>query len=267
MTSAGGRRRVRAWDEARIREELGRFLEGRDEWPAYRVFQRAGLKSLRDSITRNGGAQRWAAELGVRHVYHAPGYLPRWTEDRIRSELREFVDGAEHWPSRGEFEANGRRALYDAIRRNGGAERWSAEVGLARRTRRQGNRRGWTVEVIEAELSRLIAGDGRWPPRARFAQAGLESMLTAIYVHEGVAYWADRMGVDYRPRPSQARRRVWSVERIRGDLELFCEGRLSWPTEREFFAAGLGRLYRAASRRGGIAFWAAELGLRRGRRA
>ena len=82
-------RRAGTWPEDRIRRELRRFMSGRTEWPPYREFQRAGRKALRDNITHNGGARRWAEEIGVRYVEHRPGHAPIWTEERIREDLRE----------------------------------------------------------------------------------------------------------------------------------------------------------------------------------
>jgi hypothetical protein len=64
-------------------------------------------------------------------------------------------------------------------------------------------------------------------------------------------------------RPPHAARRTWTSERIRSELASFCAGRRSWPSADEFKRAGRGALYVAASRYGGIAFWAAELGLQR----
>jgi Fic family protein len=55
--------------------------------------------------------------------------------------------------------------------------------------------------------------------------------------------------------------RRWTDERIRSGLESFLADRDVWPTPSEFEAAGEMPLYRAASRRGGIARWARELGL------
>jgi hypothetical protein len=46
----------------------------------------------------------------------------------------------------------------------------------------------------------------------------------------------------------------------------FCAGRPAWPSAREFKSAGHTDLYVAASRYGGVAFWAAELGLPRASR-
>lgn len=254
-----------AWTDERIRTELGAFLAGRDEWPTYREFQRAGLKALRDNITRRGGAEHWARELGVPYARHPPGYAPIWTEARIRDGLSRYLAGRRVWPSRDEFERDGHTALRNAINRTGGPDRWAAEFGLERGTRLSGIRRGWTPEVIEAELARLIGGGTTWPTRPEFERAGLLSLLSAVYRHEGLAYWAERMNVEYHAGPVSSPWRLWSEERIRRDLEEFCEGRARWPTEREFVAAGRRALYRAASRMGGIPYWADQLGLPRGR--
>ena len=61
-------------------------------------------------------------------------------------------------------------------------------------------------------------------------------------------------------------RRHWTSERIRAELVRFCAGRPAWPSAREFKAEGHTDLYVAASRYGGVAFWAAELGLSRATR-
>jgi hypothetical protein len=60
-----------------------------------------------------------------------------------------------------------------------------------------------------------------------------------------------------------ATKRQWTSDRIRRELETFCANRSTWPTAREFKAAGRGDLYIAASRYGGVAHWASEVGLER----
>lgn len=62
------------------------------------------------------------------------------------------------------------------------------------------------------------------------------------------------------PNPT---RRHWTSARIRAELTAFCDGRTAWPSPREFKAAGHADLYVAASRYGGVGFWARELGLSR----
>jgi hypothetical protein len=58
------------------------------------------------------------------------------------------------------------------------------------------------------------------------------------------------------------RKRKWTDERIRSELEAFCAANGHWPRASEFRQAGRIDLYLAASRYGGIDHWAAELGLR-----
>ena len=72
--------------------------------------------------------------------------------------------------------------------------------------------------------------------------------------------------VQAAPRAGIGRPRRWTDERIRAELEEFCQGRTTWPTEREFLAAGKSALYGAARHHSGIPRWTAELGLVRTRR-
>jgi hypothetical protein len=58
------------------------------------------------------------------------------------------------------------------------------------------------------------------------------------------------------------RKRKWTDDRIRSELEAFCAANGHWPRASEFRQAGRIDLYLAASRYGGIDYWAAELGLR-----
>jgi hypothetical protein len=61
----------------------------------------------------------------------------------------------------------------------------------------------------------------------------------------------------------QPGQRHWTSDRIRAELEAFCAGQPTWPSPTAFKSAGRGDLYVAASRYGGIGYWAAELGLTR----
>src|SRR5205823_6309341 len=71
----------------------------------------------------------------------------------------------------------------------------------------------------------------------------------------------------YRLAPaSDSGRRRWTDERIRAELAAFFAERTTWPSGAEFRAAGHSDLYVAASRYGGIGFWAAELGFPRSER-
>jgi hypothetical protein len=137
---------------------------------------------------------------------------------------------------------------------------------VRRPNRLSGVRRGWTPDAIEQSLRELIADADTWPTKRDFQAAGLASMLTSIYAHEGPGYWARRMGVKLLRWATGPRRTLWTEERIREGLERFCAGRELWPTEQDFVDAGQRNLYAAASRNGGVAQWARLLGLTRGRR-
>ena len=54
---------------------------------------------------------------------------------------------------------------------------------------------------------------------------------------------------------------VWNDTRIEQELRKFLAGRTSWPGQAEFAAAGMGSLYAAASRAGGLGRWRRMFGL------
>ena len=64
-----------------------------------------------------------------------------------------------------------------------------------------------------------------------------------------------------------AGQRHWTNERIHGALVDFCAGRKTWPSASEFKADGRSDLYVAASRYGGIGYWATALGFAQPSRA
>lgn len=196
---------------------------------------------------------------------HPPGRAPIWTEDRIREELRDYLADRGEWPSRQQFEHDGRKPLRDAINRTGGAARWAADLGFRRGNQLSGARRAWTPDVVETRLRELIGDGTRWPSRQEFQDAGIRSMLSSIYAHEGPAYWASHLGVQLPPLKATRSPKRWTEQRIHRELQQFYAGRDVWPTEREFIAAGRRALYAAASRNGGVARWATELGLVRER--
>ena len=61
-------------------------------------------------------------------------------------------------------------------------------------------------------------------------------------------------------RARQAGQRHWTNERIHAALVDFCGGRKTWPSAGEFKTEGRSDLYVAASRYGGIGYWATALG-------
>jgi hypothetical protein len=109
------------------------------------------------------------------------------------------------------------------------------------------------VSLTRSEYQRLT-GVGR--SQAASDLADLVSAGTLIRVGGGRS---TRYVLAHKP----ASQRHWTPDRIRRELDMFCAGRGTWPTAREFKDAGRGDLYVAASRYGGVAHWANELGLER----
>jgi hypothetical protein len=123
-------------------------------------------------------------------------------------------------------------------------------------------------------LAVLNGGDATELTRGQYQQiAGVSRSQAAYDLAELVERGAlERIGggrsTRYRlVRRSQSSQRHWTNERIRSALADFCAGRKTWPSAADFKVAGHADLYVAASRYGGIGFWAAELGFERPGRA
>ena len=137
--------------------------------------------------------------------------------------------------------------------------------------------KGWSgLKPAQERVLAALAGDG--PGRLTRGQyeeiAGVSRSQAAIDLADLVdAGILERVGggraTTYRlvRQAGPAGKRHWTNERIRAALEQFCAGRKTWPSASEFKADGRSDLYVAASRYGGIGFWATELGFTQPSRA
>ena len=87
MGPAKAKARAVSMNDAEIDAELRDFLTDRAVWPSYAEFVTAGQRRLRELVTKHGGARYWAERVGVAWIERRPGYAPRWTPERVRSEL------------------------------------------------------------------------------------------------------------------------------------------------------------------------------------
>jgi Fic family protein len=89
---------------------------------------------LKARIVRRVSGTRGSA---TRYAFadHAPrsGRPRKWTRERIEEELRQFTEERDAWPTVREFDLAGRRDLYLAVTRNGGADYWAGLLGLDRK--------------------------------------------------------------------------------------------------------------------------------------
>jgi DNA invertase Pin-like site-specific DNA recombinase len=186
-------RRWRLWSERRLREELGRFVQGREVWPTAEEFQVAGKMMLFEQMRRQGGWQRWTREFGIR-LRPDRTMMPAWNDQRLKATLTEFMDGRTEWPTVSAFRKAGLYQARKAVNELGGAERWAEEFGLRYPAGRQGAIRCWTDETIERELRRVLQGCTTWPSRTELQDAGLGALETAVHGHGGARQWAKRIG-------------------------------------------------------------------------
>lgn len=180
-----------------------------------------------------------------------------WRKKRIATELADFLAlwNEDRWPSDEEFVFAGRGPLLRQINQTGGPVRWG---GAALRPRRRSE---WTDARIRAALDVILAGRTHWPTSAEFKALGL-SGLYSVLERRGRRKWAEDYGLQYRKTGGAGER--WTEASVREALTRLCAGRDTYPSDRDFAAAGLGGLYTTMARRyGGHDRWAGIMGLPR----
>ena len=108
----------------------------------------------------------------------------------------------------------------------------------------------------EEAVERWIASGGELPP----AYTRLLSSRPWREANVPAKQWLALIVEERRKRSR------WTQERVRQEVEPFLAGRKDWPRKEEFFAAGLGELYGAINRHGGVYVWAELMGVQRRRR-
>jgi DNA invertase Pin-like site-specific DNA recombinase len=256
------RRKPDPWAPKRIMAALEPFLAGRDRWPSFLEFQQASLVSLYQQVEQDGGAVRWAAEMGIPFV--TPPWLGKAQPERtIRAGLAEFLAGRTTWPTYDEFRAAGLYRLRNSVNFTGGPERWAREFGVTL-DRRQRTPITWTYGRIERELAVFTQGRRDWPPHKEFHAAGLQPLYDVIVHWKLRDTLAKELGLSLpkgrqKILPREPRR--WTDEAIAAALDEMLAGRDEWPTAKEMTEAGLRGLDERLQRERTQIEWARRYGV------
>ena len=192
----------RRWNDERIERELRAFCAQHDGWPGWQEFERGARSALYRAASRHGGIKRWKRALGLapktpdrppRPPGGPPPHPTAWTEARVASELRRFLDGRTDWPAWSDFVAAGRQPLREAASRFGDARYWAQRVGV-RYVERRG-REPWTDSRLRMELEPFLAGRRSWPPRSEFEAEGQRRLWYAVRQLGGPDRWVRGFGL------------------------------------------------------------------------
>ena len=120
---------LKPWSVERIERELADYLHGQQVWPTAPQFAAAGRRRLYDQIVRHAGIACWAHHVSLPILFRVRS-REAWTELRIRAGLELYLRRKRRFPTQERFQADGLASLHGAVRRTGGVQRWSAELGL-----------------------------------------------------------------------------------------------------------------------------------------
>jgi Fic family protein len=203
-----------------------------------------------------------------RRLFSAEGYYAADTEayyGALRS-VRRNSNNMEEWLT---YFTNGLAQEFERVAErvddlNGLTARVTQTIQLTRNQERAvaALTTGDRLEISRSEYESLT---GLKPTQAKRDLANLAEAGVLRRVGTGPAT-RYRLAISTRPnggRSPSGPKRTWTDERILNELRAFLAGRSNWPSAREFREAGRMPLYQAASRRGGIERWVAELELER----
>src|SRR3954454_6791776 len=125
------------------------------------------------------------------------------------------------------------------------------------------NARGLSEAQIRTRLrAALRATDLKtWPPNQWLRTRGGSDLVTAIDHTGGPARWARELGLPLHDRHVHRPGKRWTPTTTAAALESLLAGRHTWPSRREFEAAGLAGLHATISKHDGHRTTAARYGL------
>jgi len=179
------------WTEERIRSELQTFLAGRYVWPPSDDFMAAGQAQLRNAVQRYGGVAHWAREIGVEAREHRGGGNKRWTDERIRRELEEFLADKATYPRGAEFAAASRVRLFAAISEGHGVAHWASQLGVPLRERAT----KLSDDEIMREVRRVIDAEWYLPNTQRLRELGYLRLAYQLRKSGGAVRFARERGL------------------------------------------------------------------------
>jgi site-specific DNA recombinase len=116
------------WTDEVIRAALARYLADKQTWPMKAQFRADGLTRLSAAITRHGGTERWAQEMGIPRAGHYNGAKLHWTEERIRERLSVVCASRTTFPSERECGELGLTGMRKAIQKGRGVRWWASAM-------------------------------------------------------------------------------------------------------------------------------------------
>jgi hypothetical protein len=186
---------------------------------------------------------------------------PSMTDDQRRIAVAEVIEcafvGRKGQPTERRISVYPRgRAPLDLPGRTSVGELPQFDAATCPPTRLRRRPKRWSHARVRDQRVDFVRGTERWPSFGEFQRAGLAELYGAAERDGGQRAWAWTLGVPYVAYDKC----TWTEDRIRTELAKFLDEKSTWPTEKEFRAAGLRPLRQAARATGGLRRWAGRFG-------
>lgn len=137
----------------------------------------------------------------VGHTHHAGGGGAqrrgpyKWSFDRLREELAEYLGDRPDWPTADELRTAGRHDLLNAVNRMGGAGVWAKEMGRSFGSMQ--DRSPYSQGAALRDAAALIDRFGRVPNAVRLRQLGYSRLAYVSRRPGGARAFSRQHGLPY----------------------------------------------------------------------
>ena len=177
------------WTEGKCILELNIVIENIGHFPSQKELIKLNRQDLVGGINKNGGLITIKELMGYKLDKLPNGY---WTEERCIDELKKVIDNIKHFPSQKELELLKRTDLTNAIRNNGGSNKFR---NILNYEYIKVPKDYWTKEKCIEEIDSIIKIIGHFPSYEEITTHGVKGIGSGVICkYGGIGYIRDLMG-------------------------------------------------------------------------
>lgn len=177
------------WTEDICILELNKIIESIGHFPLQKELIKLNKQDLVGGINKNGGLTTIKEHMGYKIDKVLKGY---WTEEKCTEELQKVISDIGHFPSQSELTLLKRTNLTNAIRNNGGSNKFR---NILNHEYIKVPKDYWTKEKCIEEIERISNLIGHFPSHEEITTHGVKGIGGSVICRcGGIGYIRDLMG-------------------------------------------------------------------------